>query len=177
MPVKSKVRISQNFVAVSEYMNFKKSVPDSFNSTIVLGPKIHAIRRPPVYILSFYRKCTILRSYSGHQKQDCCLNWPQNDASWHHIVHLKNFLTASLGLGGPRNMCFMSLEYGFYKKLRLFEWNSGQLNTFLSKLDSPEIKTLERHSLKLKKCLSNVLITEESIFDEKKVFSCPVFHS
>ena len=36
-----------------------------------------------------------------------------------------------------------------------------------SKLDSPVIKTLERHSLKLKNPLSNVLITEESNFDER----------
>ena len=35
-----------------------------------------------------------------------------------------------------------------------------------SKLDSPIIKTLERHSLNLKKFLSNVLITGESNIDE-----------
>ena len=40
---------------------------------------------------------------------------------------------------------------------------------FLSKLDSPEINTLLTHSLNVKKCLSNVLITGESNFDEKSV--------
>ena len=48
-----------------------------------------------------------------------------------------------------------------------------QLNiswTFLSsKLDSPVIKTLERHSLKEKKYLSDVLIPRESNFDERNV--------
>ena len=34
-----------------------------------------------------------------------------------------------------------------------------------SKLDSPVIKTLERHSLNVKKCLSNVLITGEYNLD------------
>ena len=38
-----------------------------------------------------------------------------------------------------------------------------------SKLDYPIIKTLERHSLNVKKCLSNVLITGETNFDEKNV--------
>ena len=38
-----------------------------------------------------------------------------------------------------------------------------------SKLDSPVIKTLERHSLNLKKCFSNVSITGESNFDERNV--------
>ena len=36
-----------------------------------------------------------------------------------------------------------------------------------SKLDSPGIKTLERHSLNVKKCLSNILIPGESNFDER----------
>ena len=36
-----------------------------------------------------------------------------------------------------------------------------------SKLDSPVIKTLERHSLNVKKCLSNVLITGESNLDKR----------
>ena len=36
-----------------------------------------------------------------------------------------------------------------------------------SKLDSPVIKILERHSLKLKNPLSNVLIKGESNFDER----------
>ena len=50
----------------------------------------------------------------------------------------------------------------FFKNEPLISW------TFLSsKLDSPEIKTLERHSLNVKKCLSNILITGESNFDEK----------
>ena len=45
----------------------------------------------------------------------------------------------------------------------------GSWTLFSSKLDSPVIKTLERHSLNLKKCLSNVLITGQSNFDEKSV--------
>ena len=40
--------------------------------------------------------------------------------------------------------------------------------TFLSsKLDSPVIKTLERHFFTLSGCLSNILIIEESDFDER----------
>ena len=38
-----------------------------------------------------------------------------------------------------------------------------------SKLDSPVIKTLERHFFTLSECLSNVLITGESNFDERNV--------
>ena len=38
-----------------------------------------------------------------------------------------------------------------------------------SKLDSPIIKTLETHSLNVKKCVSNVLITGEFNFGEKSV--------
>ena len=37
----------------------------------------------------------------------------------------------------------------------------------LSKLDSPVIKTLERHFFTLSECLSNVLITGESNLDER----------
>jgi hypothetical protein len=41
---------------------------------------------------------------------------------------------------------------------------------FSSILDSPLIKTLETHSLNVKKCVSNnVLIKGESDFDEKSV--------
>ena len=50
----------------------------------------------------------------------------------------------------------------------------------LSKLDSPVIKTLERHSLNVKKCLSNVLITGESNFDERngqEIFNWSEVHS
>ena len=36
-----------------------------------------------------------------------------------------------------------------------------------SKLDTPVIKTLEKHFFTLSECLSNVLITEESNFDER----------
>ena len=48
--------------------------------------------------------------------------------------------------------------------LRSFFLNEALISSaFLSsKLDSPVIKTLERHSLNVKKCLSNVLITGES---------------
>ena len=49
-----------------------------------------------------------------------------------------------------------------------------------SELDSPVIKTLERHSLNVKKCLSNVLITWESNFDERngqEMFNWPDVHS
>ena len=49
-----------------------------------------------------------------------------------------------------------------------------------SKLDSPVIKTLERHFFTLSKCLSNVLITGESIFDEKngqEMFNWSEVHS
>ena len=45
----------------------------------------------------------------------------------------------------------------------------GSWTLFSSKLDSPVIKTLEAHSLNVKKCVSNVLITGESNFDEKSV--------
>ena len=41
---------------------------------------------------------------------------------------------------------------------------------FHSKLDSPVIKTLKRHSLNVKKCLSNVLITGDSNLDERNSF-------
>ena len=37
-----------------------------------------------------------------------------------------------------------------------------------SKLDSSEIKTLEKHFFTLSKCLSNVLTTGESNLDERK---------
>ena len=40
---------------------------------------------------------------------------------------------------------------------------------YKSKLDSLAIKTLERHSLNVKMCHSNVLITGESDSDEKNV--------
>ena len=39
-----------------------------------------------------------------------------------------------------------------------------------TKLDSPVIKTLEIHFFTLSECVSNVLITGESNFDEKR---CP----
>ena len=39
----------------------------------------------------------------------------------------------------------------------------------MSKLDSPIIKTLDRHSLNVKNYISSVLIIEESNFDERKV--------
>ena len=46
----------------------------------------------------------------------------------------------------------------------------GSWTLFFSlKLDSPVIKTLERHFFELSECVSNVLITEESDFDEKSV--------
>ena len=45
----------------------------------------------------------------------------------------------------------------------------GSCPLLSSKLDFLVIKILERHSLNVKKCLSNVLITEESNFDEKNV--------
>ena len=52
----------------------------------------------------------------------------------------------------------------------LYECNSEQLPTFFSsKLEFPVIKTLEIHSLNVKKSLSNLLITGKSNFDEKKV--------
>ena len=43
----------------------------------------------------------------------------------------------------------------------------GSWTLFSSKLDSPVIRTLETHSLNVKKCVSNVLITGESNFDKK----------
>ena len=64
---------------------------------------------------------------------------------------------ALIGGGGSENvntgsplLIQISLKYGFCKKL-----------------DSPAINTLERHSLNVKKCLFNVLITTESNFDER----------
>ena len=51
---------------------------------------------------------------------------------------------------------------------------------FSSKLDSPVIKTLERHSLNVRKCLSNVLIKGESNFDKKygqEMFNWSEVHS
>jgi hypothetical protein len=51
----------------------------------------------------------------------------------------------------------------------------GSLTLFSSKLDSPVIKTWERHFFKLSECLSHVL--RESNFDKKKVVNCPEFHS
>jgi hypothetical protein len=77
---------------------------------------------------------------------------------WHQTVSLKLF-----GLDQNRtsfqniillywNMSKMvwfwtteGLKYGFCKKLLLYEWNSGHLDTFFTKLDSPVIKTLETH--------------------------------
>ena len=54
--------------------------------------------------------------------------------------------------------------------LRMNLWLVEISWTFLSsKLDSLVIKTLERHSLNVKKSLSNVLITGESYFDERNV--------
>ena len=44
---------------------------------------------------------------------------------------------------------------------------SGSCPVFSSKLDSAVIKTLEIHSLNVKKCLSSVLITGKSDFDER----------
>ena len=50
----------------------------------------------------------------------------------------------------------------FFKNEPLISW------TFLSsKLDSPVSKILERHKLNVEKCLSNILITGESNFDDK----------
>ena len=45
----------------------------------------------------------------------------------------------------------------------------GSWKLFSSKLDSPVIKTLETQFLTLSECVSNVLITGESNFDEKSV--------
>ena len=53
----------------------------------------------------------------------------------------------------------------------------GSWTLFSSKLDSPLIKTLETHSLNVKKCLSNVLITEKSNFDERNGQLPREFHS
>ena len=102
-------------------------------------------------------------------------------AQWNQVILCSRtwiFCTASIS----RDFFQLSvLKYGFLKKLFLYQWTSDQLNifsTFLSsKLDSLVIKTLERHSLNLKKCLSNALIMAESNFDEKKGFNCPEFHS
>ena len=44
----------------------------------------------------------------------------------------------------------------------------GSWTLVSSKLDSPVIKTLEKHSLNVKKCVSNVLITGSN-FDETSV--------
>ena len=56
----------------------------------------------------------------------------------------------------------------FFKNEPLISWTF--LGTFLSsKLDSPVIKTLEGHSLNLKKSFSDVLITGESNFDDRNV--------
>ena len=46
-------------------------------------------------------------------------------------------------------------------------WAVGHF--FSSKLDSLVIKTLETQSLNVKKCVSNVMITGKSNFDEKSV--------
>ena len=69
------------------------------------------------------------------------------------------------GLGKNKVFYFVwALKYGFCKKSLLYEWTSDQLHIswpFLSsKLDSPLIKPLSE-------CLSNVLITRESHFDER----------
>ena len=45
----------------------------------------------------------------------------------------------------------------------------GSWTLFSSKLDFPGIKTLETHALNVKKCVTNVLISGESNFDEKCV--------
>ena len=54
-------------------------------------------------------------------------------------------------------------------QLLSYFWNEPLISCpFLSsKLDSPVIKTLERHFFTLSDCLSNVLITRESNMDEK----------
>ena len=107
-----------------------------------------------------------------------------------YLTHITLFSKISRIYKAVGNMIFRRthpmngpLKYGFYKKLFLYEWTSDQLNIywpfFSSKLDSPEIKTLERHSLNVKKCLSNVLITGESNFDEKngqEMFKWSVVH-
>ena len=65
------------------------------------------------------------------------------------------------------------LKCRFCKKLILYEWNSGQLDTFFIKVrfscnqnTGVSWVTLTRCK---KKCISNVLITGESNFDEKSV--------
>ena len=58
-----------------------------------------------------------------------------------------------------------------FMKLFLKRMNLGSVEHFLIisfiKIRFSVIKTLERHSLNVKKCLSNVLITGESNFDER----------
>ena len=61
------------------------------------------------------------------------------------------------------------IKYGFCKSYFFTNETLGSWTLFSSKLDSPVIKTLETHSLNVKKCVSNVLITGEYNFDEKSV--------
>ena len=51
----------------------------------------------------------------------------------------------------------------------------GSWTLFSSRLDSPVIKTLETHFFTLSECVSNVLITGESNFDEKKCSTAQSF--
>ena len=59
------------------------------------------------------------------------------------------------------------LKYGFFKKLFFLNEPLISCPFLSSKLDSPVIKILERHSLNVKKCLSNVLIKGKSNLDER----------
>ena len=62
------------------------------------------------------------------------------------------------------------LKYGFCNKLLLYEWNSGQLDTFFIKIRfccHQNIK--DTLFFTLSECVSNVLMTGESNFGEKSV--------
>ena len=55
-----------------------------------------------------------------------------------------------------------------------------RMNLWSVELDSPAIKTLERHFFTLSECLSNVLISRDSNFDEKngqEMFNWSEVHS
>ena len=63
---------------------------------------------------------------------------------------------------------------GFVRSYFFTNETLGRWTLFSSKLDSPVIKTLETHFFTLSECVSNVLITGESNFDEK-MSNCPEF--
>ena len=64
------------------------------------------------------------------------------------------------------------LKYRFCKELLLYEWNSGQLNTFFIK-----IRLFCNQNIGEKKCVTPMFWLQENLILMKEMGNCPEFHS